>query len=490
MTTKVHNRVVAGSEINVLDLGADPTGAVDSTARVQAAIDAAPEGGSVYFPAGTYLLATATSSRVLLITKRITLRGDGWGSVLKVGAALGVTDDVIVVRPPTSLPVQGVRIENLAIQPQSGTPARHAICLDATNSDVSNLVVSHVLVEELGGYALTTINAGASINGCPYASRVQDCVLQGGLKFDVCGDSVVIEGNVIRGSRDLNLSTVDGLYDGGAHGLRVVGNNITTAGGVVIGNAWQGLFAYNNCESVVASTNAHSAMIDIQGNATHPVETFKVVGNYLGSNSLYVTDCVRVDYAKATVFRDNYVGRGSGVSYRITSHADRTAIIGDWHIPNGEALTTYLDDLGSNTYIEYVDPATGYRRATGHAWTTNTGTVNWLTAGVNLKGGANAVLGWGSASPDSVANDVSISRLAANILGVGNGTALDTTGIFVAGSFRVGTGGGPRILTGTGAPATPALDAEPLGSLYLRQDGGASTSLYVKTGAGNTWTAK
>lgn len=50
--------------------------------------------------------------------------------------------------------------------------------------------------------------------------------------------------------------------------------------------------------------------------------------------------------------------------------------------------------------------------------------------------------------------------------------------------------GGPAILTGTGAP-NGAVTAN-VGALYLRIDGGAGTSLYVKeTGAGNTgWTAK
>jgi hypothetical protein len=44
--------------------------------------------------------------------------------------------------------------------------------------------------------------------------------------------------------------------------------------------------------------------------------------------------------------------------------------------------------------------------------------------------------------------------------------------------------------TGTGSPET--VVAAPVGSLYLRKDGGAATTLYVKeTGTGNTgWVAK
>lgn len=55
---------------------------------------------------------------------------------------------------------------------------------------------------------------------------------------------------------------------------------------------------------------------------------------------------------------------------------------------------------------------------------------------------------------------------------------------------RVRFGSGPTISTGTGTPES--FITAPVGSLYLRLDGGATTTLYVKTsGTGNTgWTPK
>lgn len=61
--------------VNVLDFGADPTGVVDSTDKIQAAINATGN-GTLYFPAGTY-----RCSGELLITSALTMQGNGRGQV-------------------------------------------------------------------------------------------------------------------------------------------------------------------------------------------------------------------------------------------------------------------------------------------------------------------------------------------------------------------------------------------------------------------------
>lgn len=60
---------------------------------------------------------------------------------------------------------------------------------------------------------------------------------------------------------------------------------------------------------------------------------------------------------------------------------------------------------------------------------------------------------------------------------------------FAAG-IRIGGTSGPLVLTGTGTPEGAV--AAPVGSQFMREDGGAGTSLYVKeSGTGNTgWVAK
>jgi hypothetical protein len=64
--TKVHNRLIAGSVANVIDYGADATGAASSTVAVQAAFDA--NLGSVYFPSGTYKIGAVTINNPVYVT--------------------------------------------------------------------------------------------------------------------------------------------------------------------------------------------------------------------------------------------------------------------------------------------------------------------------------------------------------------------------------------------------------------------------------------
>jgi hypothetical protein len=79
-------------------------------------------------------------------------------------------------------------------------------------------------------------------------------------------------------------------------------------------------------------------------------------------------------------------------------------------------------------------------------------------------------------------------RLNINTYGdVGIGTTLPDTKLHVNGAITLGAAGGPQIKTGAGTPS--GADGAPIGSLYLNTNGGANTTLYVKTGA-TTWTPK
>lgn len=92
--TKAHNRMVAQAAANVIDYGADATGATDCTAAVQAALDAGSDG--VYFPDGIYRMGAVTVDNPVRITASV-----GAKVVPNLGLAGGylfnlLSDDVIV----------------------------------------------------------------------------------------------------------------------------------------------------------------------------------------------------------------------------------------------------------------------------------------------------------------------------------------------------------------------------------------------------------
>ena len=105
--TKVSYSMIQGAVFNVLDYGADLSGATNTQVACQAAINAcrAAGGGTVYFPEGQYLLTGVSSSDSTLngllvpyvsangTTGRIILQGDGRSTIL-----LANSNNMYVVR--------------------------------------------------------------------------------------------------------------------------------------------------------------------------------------------------------------------------------------------------------------------------------------------------------------------------------------------------------------------------------------------------------
>jgi hypothetical protein len=72
--TKATYSMILGAPVNVLDYGADRTGASDSATAINTAITAVATagGGTVYFPAGTYRTNTS-----IVLKDKVTLQGEG-----------------------------------------------------------------------------------------------------------------------------------------------------------------------------------------------------------------------------------------------------------------------------------------------------------------------------------------------------------------------------------------------------------------------------
>jgi hypothetical protein len=163
-----------GVYTNVHAFGAKGDGTTDDTRAIDAAIAAAPAGGTVWFPPGTYLV-----SKTIALRPGTTYRGSNPNSsVIKQadGANLiaVVADENFVKRRRHS--TSGIQIEDLGIDGNARRNRRgHGLLLMADRS-----LVRHVLVDfpPESGIVLTDQNMASTIVTNPAVeNRIDDCTI-------------------------------------------------------------------------------------------------------------------------------------------------------------------------------------------------------------------------------------------------------------------------------------------------------------------------
>jgi hypothetical protein len=125
--------MIHGASANVLDYGADPTGAADSTAAIQAAVNSKNGFLSVYFPAGTYKI----TSTITFAYDRYFVYGDGVAS--KINFVPTANDDCFLFDKGSAVSYQNV-IRDLAFYSDDTTYDKRAI----TIVDVSSCLIENV----------------------------------------------------------------------------------------------------------------------------------------------------------------------------------------------------------------------------------------------------------------------------------------------------------------------------------------------------------
>jgi len=332
----------------------------DRYSSVQAAIDDTPEGGTLKIPVGTYVLS-GSGAELLLIQRGITVEGEGWGSVLQVPSSVSNATDVIHVHSNSSA-IVGLVFRNFAIVPASGSPARYGINFDAQNGTnwIANFQLDHLLIGQLGSAAVAALGPSPPVYDGVFTSSIGDSFLTGGIEFQHAGDSLAIFHNTIHGTGAVTINLI-GLGSDTAHGFLFMGNNVTCTGGIHVLNAWNGVIAYNNIELYPGATGSNGAVLDLDGNAVIPPENFEVTGNFIAGIGLID---IRVNQMVGTYIGQNMLPRGSGTSIQITQLADRTQIITNRTQPAGELISTWLNDAGTNTIVDYIHPNTGRRTIT------------------------------------------------------------------------------------------------------------------------------
>ena len=174
------------SAVNVKWFGAVGDGVTDDTVAIQLAINATPNGGTLYFPAGVCLVSSG-----LLCSVPIRIIGDGMTSTaIAVSGSVSAGTDVLTLQGALAGDAAtGFYVADLRIMPVSGTPARHAINM-GNGGDISRATVERVRIGNFGNYGI--LNNGA------FSSTIQDSIVSG-ISFDKCTDNQNVLNNTLVG---------------------------------------------------------------------------------------------------------------------------------------------------------------------------------------------------------------------------------------------------------------------------------------------------
>jgi hypothetical protein len=148
LTKATDSMIVAGYQ-NILDFGADPTGVADSTAAIQAAVNAAvarPSVGTasvVRLPAGTY-----KTTDTILIEKDIRFIGDGADATI-INLTVSTAKEAIRVSPASGGYIWFAEIDGFRINCKAGSVAGDGIVITATApSAVSQSYVRNIQIRD------------------------------------------------------------------------------------------------------------------------------------------------------------------------------------------------------------------------------------------------------------------------------------------------------------------------------------------------------
>jgi hypothetical protein len=206
---------VPAGALNVRDFGARGDGVTNDRPAIQAALDRFihhPEGGAVYFPAGTYLLA---DDAIKIRGDNTRLIGEGSRSVLVHGLHVGC------YAGPEALPSHGNEIRLLTFVGKPGSYKKDG------NEGVGILIFGGkgVIIDscEFRGCGYPVINAGRA--DTTYGTQITNCQVfgWGSVGFFLNGGEVVRNCQLIQDDPDrLGERSSHGLYiHSGAHDILV-----------------------------------------------------------------------------------------------------------------------------------------------------------------------------------------------------------------------------------------------------------------------------
>jgi hypothetical protein len=241
--TKATFSMIDGAPVNVLDYGADPTGVADSTAAIQAALDAA---NSVYFPEGTYSVVSVN------LNANQTIYGDGASSIILQAASATPTvlTNGLLYADSGALGtyIENITIKNIQVKGRVDTLGFNEFLHLISLNGVSNAIIENCSVT---GFRGDGIYIGTSADGTQARAnknvKINGCTIDGvnndnrqGVSV-IVGEDISITNNTFVNCTRSNMPGAIDFEPNGSSSWIVIKNCVVT------GNT------FNNCGGNVAT---------------------------------------------------------------------------------------------------------------------------------------------------------------------------------------------------------------------------------------------
>lgn len=282
--TKVTNSMIQDAWINVKDYGAVGNGSTNDSAAINLAIAALPNNGTLYFPAGTYLVSNATVKPTSNSTWWISPQATLTNVTTDVQYDIFIIDNINNFTMCGGGTIQGYVANNTY---------DNAICVDITNDDTSIVYTYNILIENIqfinSNGECIFIGSGGGASAGVRNIVVRNCKISGARRNGIAigaANFVTIENNEIYGTynpdhpstaiqsgidieplagqyaTNINI-TENYLHDNYGCGITIYGENGSSGAEVISNVIVERNFFNNNCIAGVSITSTLKASLEI-----------------------------------------------------------------------------------------------------------------------------------------------------------------------------------------------------------------------------------
>lgn len=354
VTTTANNAVPKDAQVwNVKDHGAVGDGTTDDTAAIQATINLATAGGTIYFPPGSYRLNS--SSSLTLSASGTRLLGAGTEAVrLVIGPSFTASTAVLVS-------AANCQIENLSVIGESGTTTTNPVADGIQVIGVRRAKLQNIYFQNINGWAIQAQSTTGSSSTNPLGTMINKVF------GNFCAGGIRFLGNTTQGfAMNSNVSDVQ-FYQGG-----VTTGASANLDGIRIEDAWDVLVS----DVVTWMANGTGSALAIVGNsAASFITNLDALGPTTGPN-VRIADGVNGNPQNTQIY-GGVIQQGT-VGLSITGAANQVRVNTVRFINNqthgitvgGTGVGVYLNQLffsndglgatGSNYDINWSGASTGF----------------------------------------------------------------------------------------------------------------------------------